>query len=655
MFSRILIANRGEIACRVIDTAHRLGIETVAVHSAADAYARHVRMADIALPLGGRGDYLDIEAMVAAALSTGADAIHPGYGFLSENPEFVSAVVAAGLVFVGPPAAAIRAMGLKDAAKALMEQAGVPVVPGYHGADQDPEKLAVIAGEIGYPVLIKARAGGGGKGMRLVDRAADFAPALESAVREGTASFGDGHVLIEKYIAAPRHIEVQIFADTDGQVVHLFERDCTLQRRHQKVIEEAPAPGMPAAVRHAMCDAAITAAQAIGYQGAGTIEFIADGSAGLREDGFWFMEMNTRLQVEHPVTEAVTGIDLVEWQLLVASGAPLPLSQDAISLNGHAVEARLYAEDPARDFMPAPGRVDRFVPGPGMRVDRGIDDGDVITPLYDPMIAKMICHAPGRESAFAALADGLDATHFIGTTTNIAFLASLLRHPVVRAGGSDPAFDTGLIARDLECLNDSAAVDRHLLALAFAATLPDPTAAGRRLWGQGTVRRHLQIAGEMICRRVGFGAAGQLVIAPETEMDGDSGVTLDSIRRDKDRISAVMDGRRVTAGLAAEGAAISLLMGRKRLVATLPDHRSRAAGDAGGDAVLAPMAGTVQQIDVAVGDSVAAGDRLLVLAAMKMEYALTAPRNGIISDVTCVAGDAVGDAALLVSFEAEDA
>ena len=306
------------------------------------------------------------------------------------------------MVFIGPPADAMRAMGLKDAAKTLMEKAGVPVVPGFHGADQDPERLAAAAADIGYPVLIKARAGGGGKGMRLVEHADDFAAALEGAVREGAGSFGDGHVLIEKYIAAPRHIEVQVFADSHGNVVHLFERDCTIQRRHQKVIEEAPAPGMTDPVRHAMCAAAVTAAQAIGYQGAGTIEFIADGNDGLREDGFWFMEMNTRLQVEHPVTEAITGIDLVEWQLRVAAGAPLPLMQDAISMNGHAVEARLYAENPRHDFMPAPGAVDGFVPGPGMRVDSGVEDGDIVTPLYDPMIAKMITHAPDRAAARAS-------------------------------------------------------------------------------------------------------------------------------------------------------------------------------------------------------------------------------------------------------------
>ena len=672
MFSRILIANRGEIACRVIETARRLGIETVAVHSDADRAARHVRMADIALPLGGGGDYLDIDAVIAAARAASADAIHPGYGFLSENPAFAAAVQAADMVFIGPPADAMRAMGLKDAAKTLMEKAGVPVVPGYHGADQDPERLAAAAADIGYPVLIKARAGGGGKGMRLVEHADDFAAALEGAVREGAGSFGDGHVLIEKYIAAPRHIEVQVFADSHGNVVHLFERDCTMQRRHQKVIEEAPAPGMTDPVRHAMCAAAVTAAQAIGYQGAGTIEFIADGSDRLREDGFWFMEMNTRLQVEHPVTEAITGIDLVEWQLRVAAGSPLPLMQDAISMNGHAVEARLYAENPRHDFMPAPGAVDSFVPGPGMRVDSGVEDGDIVTPLYDPMIAKMITHAPDRAAALDALATGLDATHFIGTVTNIDFLASLLRHPVVGAAGSDPAFDTGLIARDLAALVGEDVPDQNLLALAFAVTLPDPAAEGWRLWGQGSVRRHLRVGDHIMCRRVVFGPDGQLSLCADGDPNGPDGngpdgdgpdrngrdghlaVTLDRLRRKAGEISAVIDGQLVTARVARAGASVSLLRGTARLVASVPDHRDRATTARNTDMVVAPMAGTVQQVDVAAGDRVAADDRLLVLAAMKMEYALTAPRDGVIATIACAAGDAVGDSAVLVQFEAED-
>lgn len=667
MFSRILIANRGEIACRVIETACRLGIETVAVHSDADRTARHVRMADIALPLGGGGDYLDIDAVIAAARAASADAIHPGYGFLSENPAFASAVQAADMVFIGPPADSMRAMGLKDAAKTLMKKVGVPVVPGYHGADQDPERLAAAAAGIGYPVLIKARAGGGGKGMRLVEHADDFAAALEGAVREGAGSFGDGHVLIEKYIAAPRHIEVQVFADSHGNVVHLFERDCTMQRRHQKVIEEAPAPGMTDPVRRAMCAAAVTAAQAIGYQGAGTIEFIADGSDGLREDGFWFMEMNTRLQVEHPVTEAITGIDLVEWQLRIAAGAPLPLMQDAIRMNGHAVEARLYAENPRRDFMPAPGAVDRFVPDPGMRVDSGFEDGDIVTPLYDPMIAKMIAHAPDRAAALDALAKGLDATHFIGTVTNIDFLASLLRHPVVNAAGRDPSFDTGLIARDLAALVGEDVPDQNLLALAFAVTLPDPAAEGWRVWGQGSVRRHLRVGDHIICRRVVFGPDGQLSLCADGDPNGPDGngsdgngpeghsaLKMNRLRREAGEISAVIAGQLVTARVARAGASVSLLRGTARLVASLPDQRDRATTARNTDMVVAPMAGTVQQVDVAAGDGVAAGDRLLVLAAMKMEYALTAPRDGVIATISCAAGDAVGDSAVLVQFEAED-
>ncbi|HEY2052188.1 MAG TPA: biotin carboxylase N-terminal domain-containing protein, partial [Caulobacteraceae bacterium] len=426
MIGSVLIANRGEIARRVIRTARRLGVRTIAVFSDADAGALHVKEADAAVRIGPppvRESYLRAEAILEAARGAGAEAIHPGYGFLSENADFAEAVEAAGLVWVGAPASAIRAMGLKDAAKRLMAHAGVPVTPGYLGDDQSPDVLAAEAARIGWPVLIKAVAGGGGKGMRSVTRPEDFAEALAGARREAASAFGDDRVLLEKLIATPRHIEVQVFADAHVGVVHLFERDCSLQRRHQKVIEEAPAPGMDAATRAFVTDAAIRAARSVGYRGAGTIEFIADGSEGLRPDRIWFMEMNTRLQVEHPVTEAVTGLDLVEWQLRVASGEPLPLAQDEITLTGHAMEARLYAEDPAHGFLPSTGRLDHLRLPASVRVDSGVGEGDRITPFYDPMIAKLIAHGETREAAAARLAQAARAVEVWPVRTNAAFLA----------------------------------------------------------------------------------------------------------------------------------------------------------------------------------------------------------------------------------------
>ncbi|MEO1331432.1 MAG: biotin carboxylase N-terminal domain-containing protein, partial [Pseudomonadota bacterium] len=477
MFSKILIANRGEIACRVIATARRLGVATVAVYSDADARALHVAVADEAVRIGPAPvaeSYLQGARIIEAAQATGAEAIHPGYGFLSENPGFVEAVEAAGLVFIGPPASAIRAMGLKDAAKALMVEAGVPVVPGYHGARQDPAFLAGEADAIGYPVLIKARAGGGGKGMRLVEQAEAFEAALEGAQREAQASFGDPACLIEKYVTRPRHIEIQVFGDAHGNVVHLFERDCSLQRRHQKVIEEAPAPDMPEAVRAAMGRAAVEAATAIGYQGAGTVEFIVDGSGPLRQDGFWFMEMNTRLQVEHPVTEAITGLDLVALQLRVASGEPLPFTQDDLAIDGWAFEARLYAEDVPKGFLPATGRLDHlafpdgvaFEAGP-VRIDSGVVAGDEISPWYDPMIAKVITHGPTRGAALGRLRAALAGCQVVGSATNLAFLGALARHDGFAAG----EVDTGLIARDLETLAATPAPPEHMAALAAIAGL----------------------------------------------------------------------------------------------------------------------------------------------------------------------------------------
>jgi len=449
MMNSLLIANRGEIACRIIRTARRLGIRTVAVYSDADAKALHVRMADEGVHIGpspARESYLVGEKIIAAAKSTGAEAIHPGYGFLSENADFAQAVIDADLIWVGPKPASIRAIGLKDAAKKLMTEAGVPVTPGYLGEDQDTKRLKKEAGAIGYPVLIKAVAGGGGKGMRRVDEPGQFEDALDSAKREAASAFGDDRVLIEKYILSPRHIEVQVFGDSHGNVVHLFERDCSLQRRHQKVIEEAPAPGMDEETREAVCGAAVRAAQAVNYENAGTIEFIADASEGLRADRIWFMEMNTRLQVEHPVTEEITGQDLVEWQLRVASGEPLPKMQDELTITGHAIEARLYAEDPAKGFLPSVGRLDHFDLGNEGRIETGVEEGDAISPFYDPMIAKLIASGESRDEAIDELAAMLDGVEVWPVRTNAAFLFNALVEPDF----GDAQIDTGFIETHLD-------------------------------------------------------------------------------------------------------------------------------------------------------------------------------------------------------------
>ena len=485
MFSKILIANRGEIACRVIKTARRLGIRTVAVYSDADANARHVDLADEAYPIGpapARESYLVVEKILDAARRSGAQAIHPGYGFLSENAGFAEACAAAGITFIGPPPGAIRAMGSKSAAKSLMEQSGVPLVPGYHGADQDPKLLTAAAERIGYPVLIKASAGGGGKGMRVVERPEDLDAAIASAKREAAASFGDDQVLIEKYLGRPRHIEIQVFADTQGNTVSLFERDCSIQRRHQKVVEEAPAPGLDPERRRSMGEAACAAARAIGYVGAGTVEFIAEG------DAFYFMEMNTRLQVEHPVTEAITGQDLVEWQLRVASGEPLPLSQDQLTITGHAIEVRVYAEDPNRDFLPSIGTLAHLkapAEGAHVRVDTGVRAGDTISIHYDPMIAKLIVWDRDRASAAQRLSEALAEYEVVGVTTNLAFLKTLADHPAFRAA----ELDTGFIGRHGGDLFPAAGpasrlvlaaaalrllIDRRQAVLATAALSADP-------------------------------------------------------------------------------------------------------------------------------------------------------------------------------------
>ncbi|MGN0934786.1 acetyl/propionyl/methylcrotonyl-CoA carboxylase subunit alpha [Falsigemmobacter intermedius] len=645
MFGKILIANRGEIACRIMETAHRLGVASVAVYSEADAASRHVALAGEAVLIGGPApaeSYLRGERLIEAALATGAEAIHPGYGFLSENPDFVEAVEAAGLVFIGPSAAAIRAMGLKDAAKRLMAQAGVPVVPGWQGEDQDPAVLARAAAEIGWPVLIKAVAGGGGKGMRKVTRAEDFADALASAQGEARTAFGNPAVLIEKYITAPRHIEVQVFGD--GQrAVHLFERDCSLQRRHQKVIEEAPAPGMTPEMRAAMGQAAVRAAEAIGYKGAGTIEFIVDGSEGLRPDRFWFMEMNTRLQVEHPVTEAITGVDLVEWQLRVAAGEPLPARQEDLTITGHAFEARLYAEDVPAGFLPATGRLDHLRFPPGIRADSGVREGDSISPWYDPMIAKIITHGATRDIALRKLSAALAATEVAGSVTNLGFLAALAAHEGFGRG----EVDTGLIERDLNRLRHQAEPqpeDLALAALAAADLLHEAAPlTGFALWEP--LRQSVLLEGPSGVQRVGLSLSGP----DRAEIDTGSGVLICERRSQGWWINGRPAGQRVV----RRGRVVDVF-GRGAFRFTLPDPLDRAiAAGAGGNVTLSPMPGLVKAVFVHPGQKVAQGDRLAVLEAMKMEHVLTAGRDGEIAEVLIEAGAQVEAGAALITLAEE--
>ncbi|MFY0692059.1 MAG: 3-methylcrotonyl-CoA carboxylase [Paracoccaceae bacterium] len=645
MFSKILIANRGEIACRVIDTCRRLGVATVAVHSDTDAGARHVAMADEAVGLGGAlpsESYLRQDAVIAAAVKTGAQAIHPGYGFLSENPEFVTAVEAAGLVFIGPSADAIRAMGLKDAAKALMEEAGVPVVPGYHGADQEPGRLEVEAAAIGYPVLIKAVAGGGGKGMRRVDDPGDFLEALEAARAEALGAFGNDAVLIEKFVEKPRHIEVQVFGD--GQdAVHLFERDCSLQRRHQKVIEEAPAPGMTSEMRAAMGAAAVRAARAVNYAGAGTVEFIVDASDGLRPDRFYFMEMNTRLQVEHPVTEMITGVDLVAWQLQVAAGGGLPLVQEELGISGHAFEARIYAEDPAAGFLPATGVLEHLSFAPGVRVDAGVRAGDEISPYYDPMIAKVTVHGPSRDVALQRMARALRQTRIAGCMTNLGFLSALVRHEGFASG----EVDTGLIGRDQAALTEVAPPDARIRALASVAAIRVEAGplSGFSLWAPSARDVHLVVGGDGFVARVA-------VLGPERYEVGVAD-RLICVGRDGD--AWVLDGDKVAAHVVCGPDAVHVFEDVAYRF-DIPDPLAR-GGSAGGaqDATLAPMPGLVKAVFVQAGDRVVAGDRLAVLEAMKMEHSLRADRDGVIGAVLVASGAQVAAGDRIVELrEAEE-
>ena len=648
MFSKILIANRGEIACRVIRTARRMGVRTVAVYSDADQSSLHVAMADEAVHIGASPvgeSYLKADRIIAAALATGAEAIHPGYGFLSENPGFVDAVTAAGLVFIGPSADSIRAMGLKDAAKRLMEKAGVPVVPGYHGEGQALVLLAGKANEIGYPVLIKARAGGGGKGMRRVDRPDEFPDALSAARREAKAAFGDDAVLIEKYVDKPRHIEVQVFGDNFGDAVHLYERDCSAQRRHQKVIEEAPAPGMTEAMRAAMTGAAVKAAKAIGYSGAGTIEFIVDASRGLRPDRFWFMEMNTRLQVEHPVTEMVTGVDLVEWQLRVAAGEPLPLAQEAIRLDGHAFEARIYAEDASRGFLPATGTLHhlafpvRAPEGADMRIETGVRQGDAISPFYDPMIAKLVVKAASRPAALTALTQALEETEVAGSIVNIPFLVALARDHDFSAGD----VDTGLIGRKQEALTALPGPSRQVAALAALA------ASGARRAANTTD------PWEALAGYAHFHPVGKRIALKRGEDDFSARITA---RRDGRHAVAFDDGETLVVDEAhAQAARTARWPGHVTVFAApvghggaLPEPGAAAeAAAAGGAAGRAPMPGLVKIVRASAGDTVRRGQALLVLEAMKMEHTISAPHDGTIDEIAAE-GAQVSEGTVLVRF-----
>jgi 3-methylcrotonyl-CoA carboxylase alpha subunit len=666
MFDKVLIANRGEIACRVIRSARKLGISTVAVYSEADAAARHVDLADEAYligPASAAESYLKIEAILEAAGASGAAAVHPGYGFLAENADFAEACAGAGLVFVGPPPAAIRAMGAKSEAKAIMAKARVPLVPGYHGAEQGEARLAEAAAETGYPVLIKASAGGGGKGMRLVEHPGDFGAALASAKREAAAAFGDDRVLIERYLTRPRHIEVQVFADGQGNVVHLFERDCSIQRRHQKVLEEAPAPGLDPSKREAMGEAAVSAARAIGYVGAGTVEFIAEGET------FYFMEMNTRLQVEHPVTEMITGQDLVEWQLRVAAGEALPLGQDGLAIRGHAMEARLYAEDPARDFLPSTGRL-RHLRFPEeesfLRIETGVRQGDEVSLHYDPMIAKIVVWGEDRPAALRRLSAALGATQAVGFATNLAFLARVAAHPAYAAG----EVDTGFIERHgRELMPPQAAATDQVLALTGLAVLQqrraDAVAQARRSkdphspWHLTTgwrlnVETHSRLVfvdhGERITVTVRYRPEGYLLELPagpvaacgRLEANGD--------------LVAQLGGEQLHATVIRDGHELTVLIGPE--VHQLRLHDPLAAGgaaEAGGGHLTAPMPGKVIQVHVAPGETVARGAPLLVLEAMKMEHTIAAPGDGEVMEVHYAAGELVEEGAELLTLDLEEA
>ncbi|HEX7384115.1 MAG TPA: acetyl/propionyl/methylcrotonyl-CoA carboxylase subunit alpha [Burkholderiaceae bacterium] len=676
MFKKILIANRGEIACRVAASARRLGVRTVAVHSDVDADARHVHACDEAVAIGAatpRESYLRWERIIDAAKATGAEAVHPGYGFLSENEAFAQACADAGLVFIGPPPSAIRAMGSKSAAKALMDEAGVPLVPGYHGDKQDADTLMGEADRIGYPVLIKASAGGGGKGMRRVDRPEDFVAALASCQREAKSSFGDDHVLVERYVTRPRHIEIQVFADTQGRCVSLFERDCSVQRRHQKVLEEAPAPGMAPARRAEMGAAAVAAARAVGYVGAGTVEFIAEEV----EDGdlrFYFMEMNTRLQVEHPVTEAVTGFDLVEWQLRVASGEPLPVrAEDLAAPRGHAIEARICAENPAANFLPATGTLDvlrwpahvAFVrnadanpfhdPAP-VRIDAGVREGDAITPFYDPMIAKLIVWGEDRQQALARLDAALAGTHVVGLHNNVAFL----RRVVASESFASADLDTALIEREHAALFDAAplaietvaaGVVAHELARERGAQSPDPWSRrdGFRLHGAAARRFDLEVEGAHRTVRLERRHDGAAWLA----VDAGAPLPFAAVPRGEARHDVTLGERRLALTVHAVGETIAVFADAGSALVREHDPIAHAGeGAAEGGRLSAPMPGKVVAFLARAGDAVKKGQPLAVMEAMKMEHTITAPRDGTVAELLYAVGDQVAEGGELLRLAA---
>ncbi|MBU6372818.1 MAG: ATP-grasp domain-containing protein [Alphaproteobacteria bacterium] len=638
-FASVLVANRGEIACRIFRTAKRLGMRTIAVYSDADATALHVRSADVAVRLGPASaseSYLRADAILEAARATGAAAIHPGYGFLSENAAFAQAVIDAGLIWIGPTPAAIRAMGLKDEAKRIAEEAGVPVLPGYRGADQSEKRLAKEAKAIGFPVLVKAVAGGGGRGIREVRAPEELADAVASAKREALAAFGDDRVLIEKLVERPRHIEVQVFGDAHGGLVHLFERDCSLQRRRQKVIEEAPAPGMTEEVRAAMTDAAVAVARAVGYRNAGTVEFIVDGTGPLRPDGFWFLEMNTRLQVEHPVTEEITGLDLVEWQFEVAAGRPLPLAQDEITMSGWAIEARVCAEDPSENFRPSVGRITRFEEDTFGRWDAGFEAGDVVPSAYDSLLGKHIVHAESRAAAAWHLAVALGRLHVDGVTTNAAFLQRCL----MSARFAEGDHHVGWIAEEIDTLADRAAGRRRAAAVLGArlAALPrgaDPWAATDG-WRSAAPPRRVAILEE-------GGVAVETPLAPAV------GLVLEWM--DPDEAQATFDETPFRAAFVEQGAATKVLIAGETYVFGPPGFGLDGAGGEAGDDVKAPLPGRIAAVSATPGQSVQKGAPLAILEAMKMEHVLKAPRDGVIALVAAEVGAQVKEGAVLVRLE----
>ena len=671
MFKKILIANRGEIACRVAATARRLGVQTVAVYSDADANAKHVAACDEAIHIGGsapKDSYLQWQRIIAAAQATGAQAIHPGYGFLSENEDFANACAAAGLVFIGPPASAIQAMGLKAESKRLMDKAGVPLVPGYQGEDQDPALLQREADRIGYPVLIKASAGGGGKGMRLVEKSEDFAAALASCQREAINSFGNDAVLVEKYVLRPRHIEIQVFGDTHGNCVYLFERDCSVQRRHQKVLEEAPAPGMTEALRRQMGEAAVAAAQAVGYVGAGTVEFIVEQPGGYdapEQMKFYFMEMNTRLQVEHPVTEAITGLDLVEWQLRVASGEPLPCLQDQLKITGHAIEARICAENPDNNFLPATGTLHvyglpdcvTFERG-AVRVDSGVRRGDAISPFYDSMVAKLIVHGDTRGQALARLDEALAQTHIVGLATNVQFLRRVARTDSF----AQAKLDTALIQREQAVLFHQEPVGLPLAAAAAVAqTLlherasegVDPFSRRDGFHTHGVVQRRFEFefAGEHVKASLTYERGGSLTLSVGS---GETMVTSPLVFEQRSSgIELQFAGQRTRAAVYGQGEVDHVFtpLGATQITSIdLLAHSGETAAEGG--RLTAPMPGKVVSFAVKAGDAVTKGQPLAVMEAMKMEHTIAAPADGVVQELLYAPGDQVTEGAELLKLSA---